>query len=240
LERIRELRQRVADPKQAEAAQRRVNEVEDEIRRAAREIAKMDVERAVLQKKIDKPAPPDESRVRELLQRRGPSGADAFELERAKAEYAKELNTAGKDHPKALELKRRIQELVGVVAEAEKKDAEAARAAAVQEFVKPLRERVAKLEIDIEVQKGVLEVLERELARVGARLPRPDEATTLKAIEGEEKLLALLQTELAELRAQTLPAASKPRAEGVEAKLDLLIREVAELRSEVRELKAKK
>ncbi len=226
------------------ALQKQFDEVETEYQRLSREITKMEAELAVLKRHAEKPAP-EPALIQQEVNRDIGFQALSGELQLAQEQLraAAEL-TVGEATPlvqkqkaKVAELEKRLDARRGII----QGDVVARLKAAV---IQSLRERIAKLSMDLEIQKEVLRVLMTSRDVVVKTLDEAITGTTTQRIrdtdfDANRDLLAKIQAELTRLRLKN-EGVVIPHTEGTEAKLDLLIREIAELRKEVRELKSKK
>lgn len=223
--------------------QKQFAEVEEELRRANRELSKLEVEATVLKKLIDDKNVPvaldptvieqgvdrDEVVVSTRLSRTRASQKidDAIRLG-AKQEQIKELNDAFVATNKTWEeaKKRAYTRVV--------EDLRAAETVVV-------RQRVAKLEVEVSIKTEIREKLRaerdavRKLIDSGADRSR-NIADAQRAIQPQRDLLDRVNTELAQLRA----GVALPVATGPDAKLDQILKELAALRKDVQVLKAKK
>ena len=257
-ERVRELENRIEQfaevidkhTAQRTVGQKQFDEIETEYQKLSREILKMEAELAVLTRRAEKLAPePDAA----LIQQEMNLDARVKDLSTELRYAQKELRTAvelgigettpaiQKQKEKLAELEKRSAALQGVV-----RAEVVARLKA--EVPKTLRERAAKLSIELEIQKEILGALKSKRDAASKALDETfagvrDIVAMRRACETDcvelRDALGKVQAEITRLNLQREGIAA-PRVDGAEAKLDLLIREVSELRKEVRELKSKK
>ena len=220
-------------------------EIEEEYRRAAREVVKLETEADVLKKLLeDKNSPVvDVQIVDEEVSRDAGVAKLTDRLEKTKQalEVAVELKSDAKT---IKELKADLSAIEQQLQERRKRlSAEVVEGLrAVASVAK--RQRLAQLELDIQIKKAIRDKLKEERDAVKKQLDAStggavNVGAMRQALEPQREALAKVHREILNVRMQR-DGVTFGEAAGAETKLDAILRELAALRKEVRELKEQK
>ena len=241
----------VKDATRLAILQKQLAEVEEELRRANRELTKLEVEGSVLKKLLDrKDLPVDPGVLQALLKQDVVVSAVATELERARVELAntRQLFPEG-DSPQIKKLKDQVVALEGI-----RRGSESAGSCGVARKTigtsnrksRSTRQRHRKVfcETDIQIKKESREKLKDERDGLQKLI---DDATKgainvedlRKSLEPHREMLARIQREILVIQLQR-DGLTLTEQTAADAKLDAILRELAALRKEVKELKEQK
>jgi RNA polymerase sigma factor (sigma-70 family) len=224
----------------------RLAEIETEVRQATRELDKLESEVAVLKKLLDDKNPPplDPAVIQEAVARDPLVVEATTTLAKAQRELEVALQISVGETPKIADLKKFVATAEKRLEVARKRAAEEAAATLRASEGAKLRERLAKLDIEIKIKKEILAKLQAERNTVkkllgDAATARMDDDLVRASLDEQRALLRAINQELQRLRLQR-QGITLPEATTSDAKLDLILKELAALRKEVQELKAQK
>lgn len=223
----------------------RLAEIEAEVRLVTRELDKLESEVSVLKKLLDdnNPTPLDPAAIQEAIARDPvviEATAAAIKSKR-ELEVTLQLN-AGGETQYIKELKTLVTATEKKLEEVRKRATDEATATLRASEAAKLRERIAKLEVEIKIKKEFLAKLQAERDAVkklfnDAAMVRLDDDLLRASLDEQRALLSKLNQELQRLRLQRQGIAITDTTPS-DAKLDRILKELAELRKEVKELKA--